>query len=39
MRRVAIIGAAGAMQALTDGATVTLDGARGLVYEGKAAVL
>lgn len=37
--RVAIIDAAGALRTLADGELVTLDGARGLVYEGRAAVL
>jgi pyruvate kinase len=37
--RVAIVGAAEALTALGDGVIVTLDGARGLVYEGRAAVL
>ncbi len=36
---VAIIDAVGALRALADGELVTLDGARGLVYEGRAAVL
>ncbi len=37
--RVAIVGAAGATRDLPDGEVVTLDGARGLVYEGRAQVL
>jgi pyruvate kinase len=37
--RVAIIGAAEATKLLRDGLVVTLDGARGLVYEGRAVVL
>jgi pyruvate kinase len=37
--RVAIIGAAEATKLLRDGMVVTLDGARGLVYEGRAVVL
>ena len=37
--RVAIIGAGEATKLLRDGLVVTLDGARGLVYEGRAVVL
>lgn len=37
--RVAVTGASRAMRVLKDGETVTLDGARGLVYEGRASVL
>jgi len=37
--RVAVIDAVGALRTLTDGEVVTLDGARGLVYEGRATVL
>ncbi len=37
--RVAVVGVAGATGALPDGDVITLDGARGLVYEGRADVL
>jgi len=39
LERVAVVGVAGALSLLPDGELVTLDGARGLVYEGKAVVL
>ena len=35
----AIVGAAGAMQALTDGATVTVDTVSGIVYEGTSNIM
>lgn len=37
--RAAITGVAGALELLRDGDMVTLDGARGLIYEGRASVL
>jgi pyruvate kinase len=39
LERAAVVGVAGALSLLPDGELVTLDGARGLVYEGKAVVL
>ena len=39
LERVAVVGVPGALRLLPDGELVTLDGARGLVYEGKAVVL
>ena len=35
----AIVGAAGAMQKLTDGATVTVDTVSGIVYEGTSNIM
>lgn len=37
--RVAVVGAKGAAEALPDSGLVTLDGARGLIYDGRASVL
>jgi len=37
--RVAVVGVEGALEVLREGLMVTLDGARGLVYEGRASVL
>ena len=39
LERVAVVGVTGALRLLPDGELVTLDGARGFVYEGKAVVL